>query len=267
MLIKKKKEKKTYEEIPSLIGNGDDYHCYHMTKKDILTAFFLGTGIVFVVSWLFFRSVIFSAVAAAAGGCYAQSIYQKYRLEKRKKALLFQFKDLLETLTSSYSAGKNTLEAFTDAENDLEQIYGETADIIEELRIIVGGMQNNLNIEALLMNFADRSGLDDVRNFADVFRVAVRQGANIKDIIFSTRDIISDKIEIEMDINTIMSGNKNELNIMMVMPLVIIVSLGGMGSSMTAVSNSPINILIKIIALGLFFLAYCLGKKFTTIEI
>ena len=138
---------------------------------------------------------------------------------------------------------------------------------MNDLAIIVGGMGNNINVEELLLNFALRSGLDDVRNFADVFRVAIRQGANIKDIIFSTRDIISDKIEIEMEINSMLAGNKNELNIMMVMPLIIIVSLGGMGTGMTAADNSPLNVVIKIIALGVFFFAYYLGRKITAIKI
>lgn len=48
--------------------------------------------------------------------------------------------------------------------------------------------------------------------------------------------MINDKIEIEMEIQTIIAGNKNELNIMMIMPLVILVSIGGLGSDMTAAS-------------------------------
>lgn len=70
-----------------------------------------------------------------------------------------------------------------------------------------------------------------------------------------------------MEIQTIIAGNKNELNIMMVMPLVILVSLGGMGSDMTAASNTPVNVAIKVIALGMFYLAYHLGRKFTNITI
>ncbi len=178
-----------------------------------------------------------------------------------------QFKDLLESLTASYATGKNTLDSFRDAWSDLEQIYGDQSDITRELAILVTGMENNTNIEDLLTNFARRSGLEDVESFADVFRVSLRQGANIKDIIASTRDVINDKIEIEMEIQTILAGNKNELNIMMVMPLVILVSLGGMGSDMTAAANTPVNVVIKLIALGMFYLAYHLGRRFTNIQI
>lgn len=267
MALFQKKEKEVYEEVTSLIGDGDDYHVYHMSLKDTVIAFLIGAGAALVVSWLFFGNLIVSATSAVVVGIYARPVYQNHMKEKRAKALLLQFKDMLEALTSSYSAGKNTLDAFTDALSDLGQIYGEEADIVKELSIIVGGMANNINMEDLLLNFAARSGLDDARNFADVFRVAIRQGANIKDIIFSTRDIISDKIEIEMEINTMLSGNKNELNIMMVMPLIIIVSLGGLGTGMTAADNTLINVIIKIIALGLFVFAYYLGRKITAIKI
>lgn len=261
----KKKEK--YQEIPALIGNGDDYHVYYMTKQDRILAALIGAGGGFVVTWIFFQLVLLSVFAALVVGYMAQPVYQQYKLEKRKKNLLLQFKDLLEALTSSYSAGKNTLDAFTDAARDMAQIYGEEADIVKELVLLVGGMENNVNIESLLSNFGQRSGLEDIQNFADVFRAALRQGANIKDIIASIRDIISDKIEIEMEINTMMSGNKNELNIMMIMPLIIITSLGGMGGGMSASDNSLINVVVKVIALGIFGLAYYLGKKFTDIKI
>ena len=64
-----------------------------------------------------------------------------------------------------------------------------------------------------------------------------------------------------------LSGNKNELDIMMIMPLIIIVSTEGLGSEMTVTGNSPLNILIKIISLGMFAGAYILGRKITTIKI
>lgn len=263
-LFKKKEE---YEPIEALIGGGDDYHIYRMTVKDRAIAGAMGMGIGALVSYLFFKNIVVTVAAAIAVAVLAQGIYRESRKRKREKELLLQFKDLLESLTSSYATGKNTLDSFKDAWSDLEQIYGEQADITTELAIIVTGMENNIKIEELLTNFAMRSGLEDVASFADVFRVSLRQGANIQDIIASTRDVINDKIEIEMEIQTIIAGNKNELNIMMVMPLVILVSLGGMGGNMTAASNTPINVAIKLIALGMFYLAYYLGRKFTNIKV
>lgn len=267
MALFKKKEEEKYEPIESLIGGGDDYHVYHMSLRDRIVAGLMGAGIGALVSHLFFGNLIVTIGASAAVAVLAQGIYRESRQKKREKELLLQFKDLLESLTSSYATGKNTLDSFKDAWSDLEQIYGDQADITTELAMIVTGMENNIRIEDLLTNFAQRSGLEDVASFADVFRVSIKQGANIQNIIASTRDVINDKIEIEMDIQTIIAGNKNELNIMMVMPLVILVSLGGMGSDMTVASNDPINVGIKVLALGMFYLAYHLGRKFTNIQV
>lgn len=264
---KEKKNKEAYVPKKGLTGQGNDYHVYTMSSGERAVAFFMGLTGTFVVIYLFFRSVFLGLLAGIAIGIFIQKYYGAHLCEKRKKTLLMQFRDMLESLTSSYSSGKNTNGAFADAYGDMVQIYGEKADIVQELKIILMGVNSNINIEALLADFAERSGLGDVKSFADVFEVSVKQGANIKDIISATRDVINDKIEIELEIGTLLSGNKNELNIMMVMPLIIVVSMEGLGSEMTVAGNSLLNILIKIVALGMFALAYVLGKKITTIKI
>ena len=103
-------------------------------------------------------------------------------------------------------------------------------------------------------------------SFANVFEVCNRQGSDLKRIVSETRDILNDKIEIEMEIETMVSGNKNELNIMMVMPVVVVLSLSAMGT-MTIVSNSPVNLLVKLICIGIFVVAYLMGRKIVDIKI
>lgn len=264
---KEKKKKEIYVPKKGLTGKGTDYHIYTVSGRERITAFLIGLAGTSVVVYLFFKSLFWGILMGIAVGIYIQKYNASYLCEKRRKMLLMQFRDMLEALASSYSSGKNTNGAFEDAYGDMVQIYGETADIVQELRIILMGIGSNINIENLLADFADRSGLEDIKSFADVFEVSVKQGANVKDIISATRDIINDKIEIELEIGTLLSGNKNELNIMMVMPLIIIVSMEGLGSGMTAVGNTPLNILIKIVSIGMFATAYLLGKKITTIKI
>lgn len=216
--------------------------------------------------YVFFRVWIFSAAAGLVVGFLFVSPFREYLLKKRKRSLLLQFKDMLEALSSSYSAGLNTQSAFEDACQDLLNIYGEKADIVREVNTIVIGMKNNFIIEDLLSDFAERSGLEDVESFSSVFSVCNRQGADMKKIVSETRDIIGDKIEIEMDIQTMLAGNKNQLNIMMVMPLVIMLSLSSMGS-MSAVVNTPVNVMTKLGVLVLFGIAYMMGRRIVDIKL
>ncbi len=263
---KKKRDGEEYIPIKPMIGEAPDYHIYMMDRNEKAAAFFIGLAAGTAVVYIFFRNLPVGLIVGIIAGIKIQPFFRQHLLEKRKQELLLQFRDLLETLTASYSAGSNTREAFQDAIGDMSDIYGENADMVLELQIIAAGMNSNLNIEELLDNLAQRSGLDDIESFANVFEISMRQGTNIKNIVSSTRQVISDKIDMEMQIKTLLTSNQNELNVMLVMPFVIMLALSGM-SDISIVSNTPINVVTKIICIGIFFGAYMIGKKIVDIKI
>ena len=263
---KSKKKKEEYQELRGLLGVGKDYHVYHMKRIDYLVAWGIGFAGGLIVMFAFFNNFLIALIGGVVSAKVLPKYYREYRKKKQAEELRNQFKDLLESVTSSYSAGQNTVEAFTDAYSDMVSIYGENADISAEIQIICTGLRNNINIEELLLDFAKRSGLDDAMSFANVFEVCNRQGGDLKRIVSETREIINDKIEMEMEIETMLSGSKNELNIMMVMPVIIVVMLKGLGTTMAG-ANTPATVLIKIICIGIFGLAYVMGRKITDIKI
>lgn len=265
--VKQKKKKIVYQPIPGILGDAVDYRVYKMTNKDRLIGFAIAFVIALGAIFVFFREPIFSVIVGIVAGVFFQKPYENYLCQNRSKKLLNDFRSMLESLTTSYTSGRNTQGAFEDALEDLSSIYGDEADIVKEAKIIVDGLHNNINVEDLLRNFANRSGLEDICSFADVFEVCFRQGANINNIISTTRDIINDKIAVQMDIETAISGGKNELNIMMIMPFIVFLGLSGLGGDMTIVSNSFLNVLVKIVVLGIFVAAYVIGRKIMTIKI
>lgn len=261
-----KKKEIIYVEKHGLMGNADDYHIYHMKITDYIIGFASGFLSGFVIIMIFFKLPVFAAAVGAICGIPAIKLYKKYRIEKRQRDLIIEFRDLLEALTTSYSSGKNTMEAFAESYQDLLDLYGEKSDIVNETRIIIAGMTNNIIIEDLLQDFAERSGLDDVESFAAIFESGLRQGGDIKQIVWDSRKIINDKIEIEMEIKTMLTEKENELNIMMVMPLIIMVALSGMGP-MSASANTPLTVSVKIFAIMLFASAYLIGRKIVKIRV
>ena len=261
-----RKKKEVYVPIPGIMGMGEDYHVYTMTLTDRMKAVGLGIAVGVAVGYVFFESAAAAVVLSAAVAFLAQKPFLEYCKKQRLKKLLLQFKDLLEALTSSYSAGQTTTMAFADAMGEMASLYGEQADIVNELRMINTGLQHNYNIEDLLLNFAQRSGLDDVDSFANVFEVCNRKGGNIKQIVSETRSVINDKIEIEMEIQTMIAGAKNELNIMMVMPFIIMLAMRGLGSTATGAGAFLLNLAAKLVALGIFAAAYVIGSKLVDIR-
>lgn len=264
--IKKTKKPGKYIPKKALFGNGEDYYVYHMKSAEKLTGGVLGFLAGMFVCMTFFRNLVLSIIVGAVLIIPGAVKYRDLLKEKRQKTLLIQFRDMLESLTASYSAGKNTQGAFEDAYGDMVDIYGKKSDIVHEIEMIINGIYNGQNIEALLQNFADRSHLDDVESFATIFEVSNRYGGNLKKVVGDTYRIINEKIEMEMEIKTLLTANKNELNIMMLMPLIIMLTLSGMGN-MSIVQNTPLNIVTKVAALGIFGIAYYIGRKIIDIRI
>lgn len=258
-----KKEK--YEEYNGLFHNGTDYAVYHMNRKEVVVGGLIGGIGGGVVIMLFFGIWLLTLVSVPfcviAGICF----YRKMLLDKRAGRLTIQFRDMLEAVSSSLGSGRNVKDAFTGAYADMEAQFGENAEIVKELAIIRSGIANNINIEVLLQDFAKRSHNENVQNFADVFSVANRRGGNIRQIIFETKNVISDKIMIEQDIQTVISGKKNELNIMMVLPLIVVNQMRSMQGE--TASDAAFAFLIRLIAFAMFIAAYLIGRKMMKIEV
>lgn len=262
--MSKKKEK--YIEKVGITGDGVDYNVYHLTLKERAIGYLIGLIAGGAAMQIMFGSLIASLILGAVIGFFSVPIYRKVLLEKRRKEILMQFRDLLDSLSNSFSAGKNTPDAFNDSFNDMKLSYGREAPITKEISIIMGGLQSNFTIEDLLMDMSARCGSEDIYCFADTFSACNRIGGNLKKIVSESRDIINDKIEIKMEIDTTIAASKNEMNIMAAMPFLIVMMMGTMGEA-SITENTPINVVVKVIALGMFAIAYVIGRKMTAIKV
>lgn len=261
-----KKNKEPYEEIKTLIGEGVDYNVYTPKNGEKILWYFIGLAAVTFVVQIFYDRIIISSVIGIVAGFFAIPVFTRRKIEKRKSRLVGQFKSLLETLSTSIGAGKNVYDSFNAAAGDLAVQYTEDADMVNEVKLICQGLNHNFAVEDLLNNFADRSGLEDVRSFANVFSTCYSKGGNIKEVMRNTATIIKEKIEISMEIDTMVAGRKNEQNIMLVMPVVFILFLRGMGGDLVDL-ESPIGLLSVTAALVFFVVAYLLSRKILDIKI
>ncbi len=258
-----KKEK--YVEYDGLFHNATDYAVYHMSMKEKLLGGIVGTLAGGTVVFVFFGSVILAVLSLPL--CFVGGIivYRNMLLNKRNTQLVVQFRDMLESVSASLGSGRNVKDAFNSSYTDLKAQYGDNAVIVKELRIIGAGITNNVGLELLLQDFAKRSHNENVQNFADVFSVANKRGGNIRQIIFETKNVINEKIMVEQDIQTLISGKKNELNIMMVLPLIVVNQTKSMQGG--GADDVLFGYLIKVVAFLLFIVAYVVGRKMMKIEV
>mgnify|MGYP007033824742 CR=1 FL=1 len=103
------REKTVYTPIPGILGIGEDYHIYKMTLWERITAVGIGVIAGVMVGYVFFNLWAVAVILSVAGAIGMQRPYKNFLQKRRLKKLLLEFKDLLETLTASYSAGQTTV--------------------------------------------------------------------------------------------------------------------------------------------------------------
>lgn len=261
-----------------------NYKVYKMSANEKLLYFILAFIVGAAVAYLFYGGIgkddygnptlltnILDIVIMALVGFITSKLFMPIRKEQiiddRKKTLRKQFIDLLDSLATSISSGKNVPNAFVAAREDLLVQYQPDAYIVQEVDNIISGIQNNLDIGAMLLNFGERSGIQDIRTFGRVFETAYSKGANLKDVVRNSHLILSNKCEIEAEIETKVASSKNEQMIMIIMPIILVAMLKMSGGDFSQNFTTPMGIVCTTIAVGAFVGAYFLGRKILKIEV
>ncbi len=198
-----------------------DYTSYTFSGQEIVRYLLCGGIFMAMISWLFYDS---AAAWIFLMPFVVLSLKDKERIEcqKRRRRLEIQFRETILSVSSNLQAGYSVENAFQEACHDIALLYGKESVMAVEMRLILRKVNNNEQLERALTNLADRSGVQDIRDFADIFQIAKRGGGDMRGIITNTAEIISDKQEIRREIETVVSEKKLEQQIMRYMPFFII---------------------------------------------
>ena len=242
-----------------------DYTASPCSILDHIFAFITGFAIGIAVLFIFYKILLFSILGGAAVGAVNIFVSEQAAIRKRIKRLRVQFFDMLEAMSISMRAGNPVLKALESAREDLLLIYGEDSDIIAELGVMISRFRNAV---PLSQAFAERSGLEDAESFASVYATIEGKSSRADEIVKETQQIIADKMEIEMEIDTLMTAAKSEVNIMLFMPLVILGVIGYAGAGfMDAIYTEPLGRLVATGGLIVFIISFIMARKFSNVEI
>ncbi len=200
---------------------GGDYHTYCLSCREWLRYGAQGAAVSALTAYAFYRSLWAFWVLVIPGVLYP--LYKrKSLLKERKRRLTLQFKEGILVLSSFLSAGYSLENGLFMSVGELELLYGSEGMITEEFRRLAAGVRMNRPAEALLMDFGERSGLEDVEYFAQVFSSARRSGGELVEIIRHTAGVIRDKIQVQEDIHTMTASRIFEQKLMNGLPILIV---------------------------------------------
>ena len=245
-----------------------DYTANPSSAADHAIAFLTGFALGFVVLYIFYKIIILSIVGGILSGTVYIFVAAQNAISKRKKNLRVQFFDMLEAMSVAMRAGNPPLKALESAKEDLSLIYADNSDIITELNIIIGKFYNAVPLSVIFSDFADRSELDDISSFASIYATIEGKSSRADEIVRETQQIIADKMEIEMEIDTLMTAAKNQLNIMLVMPLLILLVMGYMGAGfMDSIYTEFLGRVAATAGIAIMIVSYVLGRSISNIKL
>lgn len=220
-----------------------------------------------MVGILFYKS-IWAVILFLPFGFIFVEYQRKILCQKRKWEFNQQFRQGILCLSSALNAGYSIENAFLEASHDLELMYTKNTDIIREFQWINKQLALNKNVEEVLLELAKRTKVEDVESFAEIIQTAKRTGGDLIKIISQTEKNIGEKIEIQRELETLISAKKLETNIMSVVPLGIIgymwVSSPGF---LDGLYHNFFGCIIMTIILAVYIGAYLVGRKITDIKL
>jgi tight adherence protein B len=248
-------------------GSLCDYRVYRLSRREWIRCFLEAAAAEAAMVYVFYRSLfLFMAVLplAAVWPLFRRDSFRK----KRQEILRVQFREGLMALSSALEAGYSVENAFGASVRDLTEMYGVDGMITVEFSAIALQMKMNRTPEALLADFGRRSGIEEIRNFAEIFAVAKRSRGGISSVIAHFARVISGKIQVREEILNMTAEKVFEQRIMNLIPFFIVIYVDVTSPGFfTVMYRTAAGRIVMTGCLALYAAALLLSRHFLNIEV
>lgn len=222
----------------------------------------------FLIVYLFYMNLVISFCMIFIA-IPLKKKYIQFKIKQQKDSLRQQFRDLLYSLASSITAGRQMSEALIEANKNLNFIYDEKEPIMIELEYITKSIKESRSTdEMLLKDFAYRSGIEEIISFADIYSTCRSTGANVGEMISKAADILIDKMAIDREIKAITAQKKIEAKIISSMPIVILIFLNIVSPGyLHSLYHTFLGHMIMTVALIIMVVSYYVMGKIVEVKV
>ncbi|MCQ2551902.1 MAG: hypothetical protein MJ148_00935 [Clostridia bacterium] len=233
-----------------------------MSPAEKLKFYLILASIYFILGFLFYRDVIVSAIL-----CFltipSKGVYIDYKIKKQKEKLLEGFRDALYSISASIAAGRQMPQAIETAGTELS---GSVA--LEFSLMATAYHQSHAEIGDLLSSFAARSGLSEIKQFADAYRVCKKCGGDLESVCLKSASLLLDKIDFQNEVKMLVSQKKLDIALLTAMPLCVLLFLNLCSYSyIELLYTTIIGRIIMTVSLALIVIALFWGMKITDLKI
>lgn len=244
-----------------------DYRIYNLSNKERIKYGLAGFVTGSLVLYFFYHTVCTVILGIPCAYLYCK--WKRRELCKMRKDMLGQqFKDWIRVTSSGLQSGYSIENAFLKGGKELKLLYGEEDDIQKEIHNMEHLLANNVTLEKILWDFGQRSGMEDIQNFAEVFGAGKRMGGSLNEMIENCCSIIMMKADVEREISTLLHGRSMEQKIMCLAPFGIIFYIQITSPEyFTPLYHNIAGICIMTICLFLYLFSVMFSLRIVRIEV
>lgn len=244
-----------------------DYKCYRLNWKEKTVCLGISIVLAGMAAWLFYHN-IYVMISVVILYIPVKKEVTKYRMHKRQGEMLFEFKEMLQMASAALKAGYSMENAFVQARNDFVKLYGEHRVMAQEFANINHQVKLNMPLEKLLEDLAERSGIEEISSFSQVFAFAKRSGGDFMRIFRNTVDKIQQKAEVKREIETVMAAKRMEMNIMNLMPFGILFYVGLTSPEyLEPLYENLMGVAVMTFCLFGYGIVYKISRKIVNVEV
>lgn len=244
-----------------------DYDKYYLSMEDLITSAANVALYIVLICVAFYDSKVLLVVTLPLS--FVIPFFEKDQfIKKRKEKLLNEFKDFLRVLKTFLEASYSVENAFAMSVRDVMMLHGKESMMVKELKSMVSLLKINKPIDVVFKKFADKTHMEDIIDFSEVFIISKLHGGNVSKIIGNTINVINDKIEVKIEIDTVTASKRFEQKLMNLLPFLIIIYMNISSSSFLRPLYTTLEgRLLMTFALVVYFFSVKISKKILEIEV
>lgn len=244
-----------------------EYREYQLSIREKCKIIFVSCGISIVIAFLFYRS--FWAIVLWPGIYVLVKKHMRSKLQqKRMEVLQEHFMNGIQVLNTSLQAGLSMENAWREVQKETRILYGEHSEFYMEIKEINQTVTFNMPIERLFLDFAKRSGEEEILRFAEMLDYGKRSGGNWKKIIDNTVLRMWEKYEAQKEIEVMLAAKRMEQKVMNLVPLGMLLFLQiSSWDYMQILYHNFFGVMCMSICLATYGVAIFLSEKIMRIQV
>ena len=231
---------------------------------------FIGTvlGVSVLVAFVFFDLPLLGAVFSVPAVLIFQKPLKRRKAEKRKERFKKEFLNAVTLLGDCLKSGYSVENAVERSIGELEELWGEQSDVVREWRRMAAGLRTARTIESLFRDLGQRSCIEEVRTFSELFGIVKRSGGQLSLVVRNTAERLTEAFQVEEQIRTATASKRFEERIMSVMPLGILLYIRfGSPDLLTPLYTTLFGRVFMAVCLAFYGAAICLSGRILRIRL